>query len=157
MEAQRLNVTEPLRREIVPKVDGRGRGPLLSHPGKLDKDFMCPICMDPMKDAFLTSCGHSFCYTCITTHLQNRSNCPCCSQYLTKDQIFPNFALDKVRIGFLLAAIQWAAPSVLGSVSVPLYLAYVRSILCFLVWPGDITIHVTSMKPPILPLFLLPL
>ncbi|KAF3451787.1 hypothetical protein FNV43_RR07883 [Rhamnella rubrinervis] len=60
-----------------------------------DKDILCPICMQIIKDAFLTACGHSFCYMCIVTHLRNKSNCPCCSSYLTATHMFPNFLLDK--------------------------------------------------------------
>jgi E3 ubiquitin-protein ligase RFWD2 len=62
----------------------------------LDKDLLCPICMQMIKDAFLTSCGHSFCYMCIITHLRNKSDCPCCGHYLTTNQLFPNFLLDKL-------------------------------------------------------------
>lgn len=65
----------------------------------VDKDFLCPICIQTMKDAFLTACGHSFCYMCIMTHLSNKSNCPCCGLYLTNNQLFPNFLLQKVRFG----------------------------------------------------------
>ncbi|GFP98960.1 E3 ubiquitin-protein ligase cop1 [Phtheirospermum japonicum] len=61
----------------------------------LDKDILCPICMQIIKDAFLTACGHSFCYTCIATHLKNKSNCPCCSHFLTTNHLYPNFLLDK--------------------------------------------------------------
>ena len=64
---------------------------------ELDKDFLCPICMQIIKDAFLTSCGHSFCYMCIVTHLQNKSDCPCCGRYLTANHLFPNFLLNKVN------------------------------------------------------------
>ncbi len=67
---------------------------------ELDKDFLCPICIQTMKDAFLTSCGHSFCYMCIMTHLGNRSNCPCCGLYLTNNKLFPNFLLNKVSLSF---------------------------------------------------------
>lgn len=63
---------------------------------ELDKDFLCPICMQIIKDAFLTACGHSFCYMCIVTHLRNKNDCPCCGHYLTVNQLFPNFLLDKV-------------------------------------------------------------
>ncbi|KAK8568894.1 hypothetical protein V6N12_007429 [Hibiscus sabdariffa] len=62
----------------------------------VDKDLLCPICMQIIKNAFLTSCGHSFCYMCIITHLRNKSDCPCCSQFLTNNQLFPNFLLDKL-------------------------------------------------------------
>lgn len=63
---------------------------------ELDKDFLCPICMQMIKDAFLTACGHSFCYMCIVTHLRHKSDCPCCSQPLTIHNLFPNFLLDKL-------------------------------------------------------------
>ncbi|KAG0631240.1 hypothetical protein M758_1G237800 [Ceratodon purpureus] len=62
----------------------------------LDRDFLCPICLETMEDAFLTRCGHSFCYSCIMTHLSNRNNCPSCAQYLTMDLIVPNFLLTKL-------------------------------------------------------------
>ncbi|KAK8466988.1 hypothetical protein PHAVU_008G214400 [Phaseolus vulgaris] len=61
-----------------------------------DKDFLCPICMQIIKDAFLTACGHSFCYMCIITHLRNKNDCPCCGHYLTNTNLFPNFLLDKL-------------------------------------------------------------
>lgn len=64
--------------------------------GEMDRDLLCPICMGVIKDAFLTSCGHSFCYMCIVTHLNNKNDCPCCTHYLTKSNLFPNFLLDKV-------------------------------------------------------------
>uniref|UniRef100_A0A2P2KZ16 Ubiquitin ligase protein cop1 n=1 Tax=Rhizophora mucronata TaxID=61149 RepID=A0A2P2KZ16_RHIMU len=63
---------------------------------ELDKDFLCPICMQIMKDAFLTACGHSFCYMCIITHLCNKKDCPCCGHHLTSNQLFPNFLLQKL-------------------------------------------------------------
>ncbi|OMO49368.1 Zinc finger, RING-type [Corchorus capsularis] len=68
----------------------------LAEVAEVDKDLLCPICMQIIKDAFLTSCGHSFCYMCIITHLRNKSDCPCCSQFLTNNQLFPNFLLDKL-------------------------------------------------------------
>lgn len=61
-----------------------------------DKELLCPICMQIIKDAFLTSCGHSFCYMCIITHLDNKSDCPCCASSLTTNQLYPNFLLDKL-------------------------------------------------------------
>ncbi|KAK8618268.1 hypothetical protein V6N13_132268 [Hibiscus sabdariffa] len=62
----------------------------------IDKDVLCPICMQIIKDAFTTACGHSFCYTCISIHLRNKSDCPCCSRYLSNNHIFPNFLLNKL-------------------------------------------------------------
>ncbi|CAN4096229.1 unnamed protein product [Withania somnifera] len=63
---------------------------------ELVRELLCPICMQIIKDAFLTACGHSFCYMCIVTHLHNKSDCPCCSHYLTTSQLYPNFLLDKL-------------------------------------------------------------
>lgn len=77
--------------EEVEEEGGRGRGG-----GEMDKDLLCPICMQIIKDAFLTACGHSFCYMCIITHLNNKNDCPCCGHYLTNNQLFPNFLLNKL-------------------------------------------------------------
>ncbi|KAJ8761150.1 hypothetical protein K2173_001206 [Erythroxylum novogranatense] len=63
---------------------------------EVDKDLLCPICMQIIKDAFTTACGHSFCYACILTHLRNKDDCPCCARYLTSNLIFPNFLLNKL-------------------------------------------------------------
>ncbi|WZZ49714.1 hypothetical protein YC2023_049821 [Brassica napus] len=56
--------------------DEGGSGGLEIGAPDLDKDLLCPICMQVIKDAFLTACGHSFCYMCIITHLKNKSDCP---------------------------------------------------------------------------------
>ncbi|CAN6279854.1 unnamed protein product [Urochloa humidicola] len=72
------------------------QGPAAEGEGPADRDLLCPICMATIKDAFLTACGHSFCYMCIVTHLSHKSDCPCCGHYLTKAQLYPNFLLDKV-------------------------------------------------------------
>lgn len=63
---------------------------------EVERDILCPICMQTLRDVFLTACGHSFCYMCISTHLNNKRDCPCCGNYLTSSQIFPNLLLDKV-------------------------------------------------------------
>eukprot|EP01132_Coremiostelium_polycephalum_P002491 gene2491-3083_t len=59
-----------------------------------DDSLSCPICLDMLKEPFISKCGHSYCYQCITTHLSKHHNCPLCSNYLNRDQIFPNFALN---------------------------------------------------------------
>ncbi len=60
------------------------------------EDLQCPICQDQLQDAFVTTCGHTFCYACITAHLKHKRNCPNCSAYLTTEHIHPNFLLNKV-------------------------------------------------------------
>ena len=82
---------------LLPAPDSAHAGEQLeASPTETDKDLMCPICMQMIKDAFLTACGHSFCYMCIITHLRNKSDCPCCGRHLTNNQLYPNFLLDKV-------------------------------------------------------------
>ncbi|XP_057522888.1 E3 ubiquitin-protein ligase COP1-like isoform X1 [Amaranthus tricolor] len=82
---------------LLPAPDSAHAGEQLeASPTETDKDLMCPICMQMIKDAFLTACGHSFCYMCIITHLRNKSDCPCCGRHLTNNQLYPNFLLDKL-------------------------------------------------------------
>lgn len=64
--------------------------------GQLIDDLSCPICISLLRDPFVTSCGHTFCCSCLTAHLEERSTCPSCGQYLIKDHIYPNFLLSKV-------------------------------------------------------------
>lgn len=59
-------------------------------------ELECPICLEVLKDPFVTTCGHTFCYTCVTSHLQNRNSCPSCSEYLIPDKIYPNHLLKQV-------------------------------------------------------------
>ncbi|RHZ59314.1 hypothetical protein Glove_364g54 [Diversispora epigaea] len=61
-----------------------------------DADILCPICLDIIKEAFIGRCGHSFCYTCIVNHLDLRQDCPTCGTHLMRDQIYPNFILNKI-------------------------------------------------------------
>ncbi|TYH62155.1 hypothetical protein ES332_D07G100200v1 [Gossypium tomentosum] len=85
--------------EVPPPLEGSATASAaatVSGVAELDKDLLCPICMQIIKDAFVTSCGHSFCHTCITTHLRSKSDCPSCSQFLTNNQLFPNVLLNKL-------------------------------------------------------------
>lgn len=62
----------------------------------LQNDLQCPICSETIRDPFVTTCGHTFCYVCLTTHLKNKRNCPSCATYCTTDTIHPNFLLNKI-------------------------------------------------------------
>ncbi|KAJ1901995.1 hypothetical protein LPJ81_003668 [Coemansia sp. IMI 209127] len=65
-------------------------------PGGAKDVVGCPICLDTIREAFMTACGHSFCYRCISQHLGERQSCPTCFQSLDSDQIYPNFALNRL-------------------------------------------------------------
>jgi hypothetical protein len=49
---------------------------------EMDKHLECPICYEnvPIEDTFLTNCDHSFCISCINSHLKSdtKCNCPMC-------------------------------------------------------------------------------
>ncbi|KAJ3324482.1 RING finger and WD repeat domain-containing protein 2 [Boothiomyces sp. JEL0866] len=47
-----------------------------------------------MKQVYMTKCGHNFCYDCISTHQQQRNQCPVCNVEI--EGIFPNFSLDRL-------------------------------------------------------------
>lgn len=38
----------------------------------------CPVCMNQMSDAMITSCGHVFCQSCVSQITSRRLNCPLC-------------------------------------------------------------------------------
>lgn len=45
---------------------------------KVSNTLECAICSEMMHVPFLTSCGHSFCYKCLSMWFGNRLNCPTC-------------------------------------------------------------------------------
>jgi hypothetical protein len=50
----------------------------------------CSICLEPIKKSNLgvTSCNHTFCYSCIKRNLQNSLHCPNCRKKLSVNDIF---------------------------------------------------------------------
>ncbi|KAM3586086.1 hypothetical protein VKS41_002616 [Umbelopsis sp. WA50703] len=59
-------------------------------------DIKCQICLDMIREAFITRCGHSFCYKCIVEHLDHHQTCPTCQNTLLREHIYPNFQLNKI-------------------------------------------------------------
>ncbi|KAI9283094.1 WD40-repeat-containing domain protein [Umbelopsis sp. AD052] len=59
-------------------------------------DIKCQICLDNIREAFITRCGHSFCYKCIVEHLNHHQSCPTCQNTLLREHIYPNFQLNKI-------------------------------------------------------------
>jgi peroxin-10 len=64
-----------------------------------DKDMMawingrqqrkCTLCLEPMKDPSVTTCGHSFCWTCIGDWVREKPECPLCRQNVLVQHILP--------------------------------------------------------------------
>ncbi|KAF9686001.1 hypothetical protein SADUNF_Sadunf03G0113100 [Salix dunnii] len=53
--------------------------------------FCCPICMDEMKEATSTKCGHVFCKNCIEKALAVQKKCPTCRTKCIAKSIFRIF------------------------------------------------------------------
>ncbi|KAK4522128.1 hypothetical protein GAYE_FCTG49G0007 [Galdieria yellowstonensis] len=60
-----------------------------------EKAVECPICFTTLKDSFITPCQHTFCYECISKHLETKSSCPSCQSYLVMSLLKPNYEVDE--------------------------------------------------------------
>lgn len=49
----------------------------------------CTLCLEPMKDPSVTTCGHAFCWTCITDWLREQPMCPLCRQSALVQHVLP--------------------------------------------------------------------
>lgn len=62
-----------------------------------DCDLLCPVCFELIDEAYVTRCGHSFCYACIGKAVELHRRCPKCGAALaSRDHIFPNFLLNEL-------------------------------------------------------------
>lgn len=63
--------------------DTFGENPVIS-------SINCPICMEILKEAVITKCGHTFCDACIKTSLAVKPMCPQCGTVEHEDNLIPN-------------------------------------------------------------------
>lgn len=49
----------------------------------------CTLCLEPMKDPSVTTCGHLFCWTCIGDWCREKPECPLCRQACLTQHILP--------------------------------------------------------------------
>ncbi|KAM0802531.1 Pex12 amino terminal region-domain-containing protein [Usnea florida] len=49
----------------------------------------CTLCLEPMKDPSSTTCGHTFCFTCILDWLGEKQECPLCRQRVLSQHVLP--------------------------------------------------------------------
>ncbi|XP_053623122.1 E3 ubiquitin-protein ligase COP1-like isoform X2 [Plodia interpunctella] len=62
-----------------------------------DGDLLCPVCFELIEEAYVTRCGHSFCYACIAKSVELHRRCPKCGAALaSREHIFPNFLLNEL-------------------------------------------------------------
>ncbi|XP_074545189.1 E3 ubiquitin-protein ligase COP1 isoform X3 [Halichoeres trimaculatus] len=60
-------------------------------------DFVCPICFEMIEEAYMTKCGHSFCFRCIRQSLEDSNRCPKCNYIVDNvDQLYPNFLVNEL-------------------------------------------------------------
>nr|BBE08134.1 TNF-receptor-associated factor 6 [Plautia stali] len=58
----------------------------------LEPRFECPICLNCLKDPFLTKCGHRFCQDCILEWIRNKKRewCPVDQNKIQERDLFPD-------------------------------------------------------------------
>ncbi|KAK3684462.1 peroxisome biogenesis factor 10 [Vermiconidia calcicola] len=49
----------------------------------------CTLCLEPMKDPSVTTCGHVFCWSCVTDWLREQPMCPLCRQSALVQHVLP--------------------------------------------------------------------
>ncbi|UJO22997.1 Peroxisome biogenesis factor 10 [Fulvia fulva] len=49
----------------------------------------CTLCLEAMKDPSVTTCGHVFCWTCVTDWLREQPMCPLCRQGALVQHVLP--------------------------------------------------------------------
>lgn len=49
----------------------------------------CTLCLEAMKDPSVTTCGHVFCWTCVTDWLREQPMCPLCRQTALVQHVLP--------------------------------------------------------------------
>ena len=68
---------------------------------ELVTDFLCPICMELIKEAHLISCGHTFCRACLEKSIETNKRCPTCNYTIYEnDHIYPNHLVNKQVIKY---------------------------------------------------------
>ncbi|CAD5111912.1 DgyrCDS1173 [Dimorphilus gyrociliatus] len=74
------------------------KGSMFQEPeGKLtyeEWELTCSICLETMTLPSFGKCAHSFCFQCISQHVQISRSCPICYDYLHEDLIFFNKNLE---------------------------------------------------------------
>ncbi|RXG72315.1 E3 ubiquitin-protein ligase RFWD2 [Armadillidium vulgare] len=62
----------------------------------ISSDYMCPVCLDLISEPHMTSCGHTFCRTCLQRSIEVTKRCPKCTFVIANsDLIFPNHIVNQ--------------------------------------------------------------
>ena len=59
-------------------------------------DYLCPVCLDLINEAYITKCGHTFCHTCLDRSIDTNGRCPKCNfTVYSSEDIFPNHMVNQ--------------------------------------------------------------
>ena len=59
-------------------------------------DYKCLVCLEMLKNAHVTKCGHTFCYDCLEVCFNKNYKCPNCSTFISSlNDIFPNVMVNE--------------------------------------------------------------
>jgi peroxin-10 len=72
-QPHRHNLKDP---EVMQWVDGK-------------QQRKCTLCLEPLKDPSVTTCGHVFCWQCVTDWLREQPMCPLCRQSALVQHVLP--------------------------------------------------------------------
>ena len=81
-----------LRRVIIFLNDILSNYNLIHKEIDINKDNICPICLDKNNDVHVSPCDHMFCFTCVKK-LSNRK-CPICRKIIKEIKEHPEFKFD---------------------------------------------------------------
>ena len=63
---------------------------------EINSDYLCPVCLDLISEAYMTKCGHTFCHACLVQSIETNRRCPKCSFGVeSTDHIFPNHTVNQ--------------------------------------------------------------
>lgn len=63
---------------------------------KISKHLTCTICRDIFNEPNRVSCGHTFCYDCITEWIKSSPDCPICRKKIQRNQVSKDLVASNI-------------------------------------------------------------
>lgn len=58
-------------------------------PSEKEQQRKCTLCLEAYKDPSVTTCGHVFCWECVTDWVREKPECPLCRQSISAQKVLP--------------------------------------------------------------------